>query len=66
MMHALLQAHAHAHAHARVCTHMHMSHARAHAHVYYLQAELAGLFKDNFAKYASECTPEVVACGPKA
>ena len=30
------------------------------------QTELAGLFKDNFAKYASECTPEVVACGPKA
>ena len=46
-------------------SHVHM-HVHVHVHVYYLQAELAGLFKDNFAKYASECTPEVVACGPKA
>ena len=29
------------------------------------QAELAALFSKNFTKYASACTAEVVACGPK-
>ena len=28
------------------------------------QAELAGLFQKNFAKYASQATPEVIAQGP--
>jgi hypothetical protein len=40
--------------------------ACACAYAHCLQAELAGLFSANFTKYASECTPEVVACGPKA
>jgi phosphoenolpyruvate carboxykinase (ATP) len=30
------------------------------------QAELAALFHKNFDKYASECSAEVIACGPKA
>ena len=30
------------------------------------QAELAALFVKNFTKYASECSAEVIACGPKA
>ena len=30
------------------------------------QAELAQLFRDNFDKYASQCTPEVIAQGPEA
>ena len=29
------------------------------------QAELAALFHKNFDKYASECSAEVIACGPK-
>jgi len=29
------------------------------------QAELAVLFSKNFTKYASECTADVIACGPK-
>ena len=28
------------------------------------QAELAALFQKNFAKYADQCRPEVIACGP--
>ena len=59
------------HMHMYMCMHMHM---HMHNYVYsghnplhlYTQAELAGLFKDNFAKYATACTAEVVACGPKA